>query len=128
MSSPRAVVWLDHQAAQFLHLQDESYACTQVKEHHHSTRQHASAVRTEHEFFGAVCELIGTGGGALIVGSHTSLADFRHYVEKHRPAAGRHIVGWQVSEKLSEKQLAALGRLFFEKQGRMLGGVAGSAS
>jgi hypothetical protein len=75
MSSSRAVVWLDHQDAQFVTLQEDGHASTHLKAHHHNTRQHASDVRTEHEFFGAVCSAINGGVEALVVGSHTVLAD-----------------------------------------------------
>lgn len=123
MSSSNAIVWLDHQDAQFLHLQGDEYAPSQVKAHHHNTRQHASGVRTEHEFFGAVCHAIDAVNGTLVVGAHTALSDFKHYVGKHSPATEKHIVGWQASERLSEGQLAALGRKFFERHD----GTAGHA-
>ena len=32
----------------------------------------------------------------LVAGSHTAQADFRHYVEKHRPEVAQRIVGWEI--------------------------------
>ena len=119
--SSQVVVWLDHQEAQFLHLQGKEYVASHVKAHRHNTRQHASDVRTEHEFFAAVCHAITADVEALVTGSHTALSDLKHYVEKHSAATGPRIVGWQPSDRISEGQLAALGREFFEKHDRMEG-------
>jgi hypothetical protein len=125
MSSSRAVVWLDHQDAQFVALQEAGHASTHLKAHHHNTRQHASGVRTEHEFFGAVCSAINGGVEALVVGSHTVLADLKHYIAKHSPVTEKQIAGWQPSEHLSDPQLAALGRKFFDAHDRMAGRAPG---
>jgi len=125
--SSQVVIWLDHQEAQFLHLHEQEYTASHVKAHRHNTRQHASGVRTEHEFFAAVCQAIGAGVEVLVAGSHTALADFKHYVEKHSPATGPRIAGWQTSERLTEGQLAAMGRHFFEKHDRMAGRAVGVA-
>ena len=57
----------------------------------------------------------------LAVGPKTGLADFRHYVEKHRSAVGKQIVGWEHSDRPSENQLVALARQFFLKYDRMAG-------
>jgi len=55
------------------------------------------------------------------VGPKTGLADFRHYVEKHLPALGKQIVGWEHSDRPSENQLVAMARQFFLKYDRMSG-------
>jgi hypothetical protein len=49
----------------------------------------------------------------LVVGGHTGLAAFRHYVDKHRPLTAPRIVGYQVVDHPSENQLVALARLHF---------------
>jgi hypothetical protein len=51
----------------------------------------------------------------------TGLADFRHYVEKHRPAVATQIVGWEHSDRPTENQLVALARQYFLKYDRMAG-------
>ena len=121
MSVFHAVVWLDHEAAQVLRLHADSVEAERVKAHHHNTRQHASDVRTEHEFFGAVCDSVAGVNEVLVLGAHQTLADLRHYVEKHRPATSKQIAGWETSQPLSEGQLAAFARRFFEKHDRMAG-------
>ena len=52
MSHSHAVVWTDHQSPQVLQFDAEHMRVQRIRSHHHYTRQHGSAVRTEHEFFG----------------------------------------------------------------------------
>jgi hypothetical protein len=44
----------------------------------------------------------------LMVGDHTSLSDFRHYVEKHRSIIDASIIGYEVVDHPSENELVAL--------------------
>ena len=121
MTMFHAVAWVDHQSAQILQFDAEHMQAQKVKAHTHHTRQHGSSVRTEHEFFAEVCDALAGITEVLVVGPKTGLADFRHYVEKHRPAAGRQIVGWEAHDHASDKQLVALARDFFLKYDRMSG-------
>jgi stalled ribosome rescue protein Dom34 len=113
MSFSPAVVQIDHHHAQVVRLDGEHAQVERIKEHEHFTRQHGSEVRTEHEFFAEVCKALAGTTDVLIVGSHTAQADFRHYVEKHRSAVSKQIVGWQTVDHPTEGQLHALGREFF---------------
>ena len=45
----------------------------------------AAPLRTEHEFFGHVCDALAGIQEVLVVVPRTAQSDFRHYVEKHRP-------------------------------------------
>ena len=110
-----AVVWADHQRAQVLQFDAEHVEARQVKIHTHHTRQHGSTVRSEHEFFGEVCDSLLGVGQVLITGGHTAQADFKHYAEKHRPAVAKLIVGYETVDQLSENQLVALARQYFVK-------------
>lgn len=116
-----AVVALDHQHAQILQFDAEHVQASRVKASTRHTRTHGSGVRTEHEFFGEVCTALDGIAEVLVTGSHTSLADFRHYVEKHRAATGHCIVGWEVTDHPSEGQLVAMARRYFLKYDRMAG-------
>lgn len=116
-----AVVQLDHQQAGILQFDAEHVQASRVKASSHHTRQHGSGVRTEHEFFAEVCKALEGIAEILVTGSHTALADFRHYVEKHRPATGRQIVGWEVTDHPTEGQLVAMARRYFLKHDRMAG-------
>ena len=121
MPTLHAVAHVDHQLAQVLQFDAEHVQAQKVKAHTHHTRQHGSAVRTEHEFFGHVCDALEGIAEVLIVGPHTGQADFRHYVEKHRPQTAARIVGYETVDHPSEPQLVALARKYFLRYDRMSG-------
>lgn len=121
MTMFHAVAWIDHQGAQILQFDAEHLQAQKIKAHSHHTRQHGSGVRTEHEYYGEVCDALAGIAEALVVGPKTGLADFRHYVEKHRESTGKRIVGWEVSERPTENQLVAMARQYFLKFDRMAG-------
>ena len=110
-----AVVWTDHQSAQVLQFDAEHVVASKVRTHTHHTAQHGSAVRSQHEFFGEVCNALDGVAEVLVAGSHTSIADFRHYAEKHRPQTAARVVGYEVVDHPSENQLVALARKVFLK-------------
>jgi stalled ribosome rescue protein Dom34 len=116
-----AVVWIDHHSAQVLQFDSEQAQVQKVKAHTHHTRQHGSGVRTEHEFFGDVCDALTGITEVLVTGSHTAQSDFRHYVEKHRPAVARHIIGWETVDHPTEGQLLAFAKQYFVRHDRMVG-------
>jgi stalled ribosome rescue protein Dom34 len=121
MPPTQAVVLIDHQNAQVLRLDTGPEPGGKLHAHTHNTRQHGSTVRTEHEFFGEVCEALTGFNEVLVAGSHLAQTDFRHYVEKHRPQIGARIVGWETVDHPSEGQLLALARKFYLKHDRMTG-------
>jgi stalled ribosome rescue protein Dom34 len=116
-----AVAWVDHQSAQIPQFDAEHIQAQKVKSHSHHTRQHGSSVRTEHEYYAEVCDALAGVSEVLMVGPKTGLADFRHYVDKHRASVDRQIVGWEVQERISEAQLVAMARQYFLKYDRMAG-------
>ena len=121
MSLFHAVVWIDHQSAQVLQFDAEHVQAQKIKAHSHHTRQHGSAVRTEHVFFGEVCDALAGIAEVLVSGSHTAQADFKHYVDKHRPAVAPQIKGWETVDHPSDAQLVALARKYFVRFDRMSG-------
>ena len=121
MTTQHAIVQVDHHSAQILQFDAEHVQAQRVKAHTHHTRQHGSAVRTEHEFFGQVCDALAGIPEVLVVGSHQAQADFRHYADKHRPETPRRIVGYETTDHPSEKQLVAFARQYFLKFDRMAG-------
>lgn len=116
-----AVVWIDHQQAQVLQFDAEHVQASKVKAHTHHTAQHGSAVRSQHEFYAQVCGALAGIAEVLVTGSRQAQADFKHYVDKHRPATARQIMGWETVDHPSEKQLVALARKAFLKIDRMAG-------
>ena len=116
-----AVVQIDHQTAQILQFDAEHVQAQKIKSHSHHTKQHGSAVRTEHEFFGEVCDALAGIPEVLLVRNRTALADFRHYVDKHRPQVAGQIVGSETVDHPTEGQLIAFARQYFVKYDRMAG-------
>ena len=116
-----AVVHLDHHEAHIHPFDAEHVESTRVKAHRHVTRRHASDVRHEHEFFAEVCDALEGITDVLVTGSNTSLADFQHYVRKHRPQLVPHIAGYEPVDRLTEPQLVAMARQYFLRYYRMNG-------
>lgn len=121
MTMFHAVVWLDHHHAQILQFDPEHVKISKIKAHDHYTRQHGSSVRSEHEFFGEVCDGLAGISEVVITGSHTIQSDLRHYVQKHRPQTAKQIVGYETVDHPSEGQLLDLARKYFLKVDRMAG-------
>lgn len=121
MSLFHALVWLDHHNAKVLQFSPEEVRSETVKAHKHYTRQHGSAVRSEHEFFAEVCAAMEGIAEVLVVGSSTAQSDFKHYLEKHRPQQVKQVVGYQTVDHPSDNQLVAMARQFFLKYDRMAG-------
>lgn len=117
MNLPRAVVWTDHHSAQVLSFDATQVRAIGVRDHKHPTAQHGSGARAEHEFFADVCAALDDIPEILVTGSHTAVADFRHYADKHRPQTAGRIVAYEVVDHPSDNQLVALARAFFLKQG-----------
>ena len=114
-----AVAWIDHHNAQVLQFTAEEVQDQKIKEHVHYTRQHGSNVRSEHDFFSEICDALAGIKSVLVAGSHTAQADFRHYVEKHRPALSPQIVAWETVDHPTEGELVKRARAFFVGRGEM---------
>jgi stalled ribosome rescue protein Dom34 len=121
MSLQHAVLLIDHKQADVLQFDAEHLQAQKVKAHSHHTHQHGSGVRTEHEFFGQVCDALKGIPEVLVAGGHQAQTDFRHYVEKHRPQVAKQIAGWETVDHPSQGQLVALARKHFNKVDKMAG-------
>ena len=121
MPLSHAVIVIDHHSAQVVQFDADHAEVRKIAAHTHYTRQHGSSARTEHEFFGAVCDALTGVAEVLVTGTHTAQADFRHYVEKHRKGLAANIVGWETVDHPSEGQLLALARKFFLRHDRLAG-------
>ena len=122
MTSRQAIIRLDHAQAELQGLGSDSPAPVHLHAQRHDTRQHHSAVRDGHEFFGAVCGAIDHFDEVLLVGAQQATADFERYMRKHHPETVRRVVGRETVDRPTPGELAAFGRGFFERRTR-LGGV-----
>ena len=121
MSLFHAVVWADHQNAQILQFDADQVLTHKVHARAYDTTQHGSEVRSGHEFLGEVCDALDGVTQVLVTGSHTTLADFRHYVDKHKPQTARHIVDYEIVDHPTDHQLVALARNCFLRHESMAG-------
>ena len=121
MPLAHAVLWLDHHHADLIQFNREEVTSTKVKDHAHDTRQHHSGVRTQHEFYGKVCDALAGISYVLVAASGNAQSDFRGYVEKHRTAILPQLVGWETVDHPTEGELVALARTFFPGHDRMIG-------
>ena len=124
MTTFHAVAWVDHQNAQVLQFDADPVQVDHIKAHSRYTRQHGSAVRSEHEFFADVCDAMAGINEVLVCGPKTGVADFKHYADKHRPETAQRLVGYETLDRVSDNQLVAKAREFFLKHDRMAGRVA----
>lgn len=116
-----AVVWLDHHKGRVQQFDDAQAHVVHIKEHTVDTGHHNSGVRTQHEFFGEVCDALAGVSEVLVTSSHDVQTDFRHYVDKHRPALVKQIAGWEIVQEQSDGESVAFARKFFVGHDRMVG-------
>lgn len=116
-----ALVCISHQNAKILRLSDHDFEVQKLQAHTHETRQHGSRVRSEHEFFSAVCDSAASIPHLLVTGPRTAQSDFRHYVDKHRPELASQIIGWETSDHETDGELVAQARRTFDRHARMAG-------
>ncbi len=119
MTHQRAIITIDHHQAVIISLADESHTVKNVRLHSHETPQHGAAVRDQHEFYAEVADSLKGLSALLIAGHRTGLDDFKHYVDKHRPALAELIIGYETIDSPTEGQLVALARDAFEKHERL---------
>jgi len=113
MSLFHAVVFVDNYNAQVLQFGAARARIKNLHERLDLTRQHASGVRSQHDFFDLVCDAIEGATQVLITGSRQGLAGFRHFVETHRPLTTSSIVGYEVVGHPSENELVVIARKYF---------------
>jgi stalled ribosome rescue protein Dom34 len=115
MTAAQGVALISHQSALIIEFDSATTHAVKKGAHTHDTRQHASAVRSEHEFFGSVCDSLDGIAKVIVAGGHTGLADFKHYVTKHRPQTAPHILAYDVVDHPTENQLVAFARKRFDE-------------
>ena len=121
MSHSRSVIRIDHRDAHLLQLDAEDWTSRTITTQTDHAHPHRGDVRTDHEYFGQVCDALAGVNEILVTGPHTAQSDFRHYVTAHRSSLEPHIVGWETVDHPTEGQLVALARTFFQKRDRMAG-------
>jgi len=92
-----------------------------IETHNQHARQHGGLVRTEHEFFGEVCDAIVGVREVLVTGSHAVQVDFKHFAESHQPKLAALVAGCKTVDPPSERQLLVLACKSFGRFDRLAG-------
>ncbi len=116
-----AVVFVDHHCAKILQFGPEHTQERKVHAQLHLSGQEEYKTRSKQAFFGKVCDGLDGVAEVLVVGGHTGITDFAHYVQTHRPEAASHIAGYAPVEPSSGSDLVALARQWFNNQAQMNG-------
>ena len=119
MTYHRAIVTVDHHQAVIICLDGETHTTKNVHLHGHNTPQHSAEIRDRHEFYAEVVDGLKGLTEVLVAGHRTGLDDFKHYVEKHRPALADLVIGYETIDKPTEGQLVAFAREYFDKHERL---------
>lgn len=114
------IVHLTHQTAHVIEFDDASSNSADVAQHTHATRQHGSQVRSEHEYFGSVCDVLDEFPRVIVAGGRTTLADFQHYVANHRSRTADRVIAYEVVDHPTDRQLVALARKRFDAFDRLV--------
>lgn len=115
-----AVAFVDHRRAEVLQFGAAEVRGQILHEQRHFSRQHRHGARTEHEFFGEVCDALDHIAEVVVTGGPAELADFRIYVDEHRPLSAAHIVDYEVIDHPTETELVTLARTRFVEVDRLL--------
>lgn len=110
MTFCHAVAQIDHHAAKILQFDAGEFQLRKVTAQRHDTGQHGSAVRSEQAFFAEVCDSLDSMIWVVIAGGLAARADFRWYIDKHRPTLLARIARWETIDRPSHGQLLALAR------------------
>ncbi|MBI3349612.1 MAG: hypothetical protein HY020_20680 [Burkholderiales bacterium] len=114
-----AVIHLDHHHAQVLHFDAHQVHAARIEPHHRRAAGHDE--QAEHALFAAVCQAVQDTPEVLVTGSHPVIGEFRHYVEAHKPQLAPRIADYRPAAPLSQGQMLALARQFFNAFDRMAG-------
>lgn len=128
MDFSHAALWIDHQKATVVHFNADSHSIQHIpnpkgNEHlHHKAGAIGSGHESHHEpFFSRVAQALATSGEVLVVGPGTARTEFVHYLDRQNRALRERVLGTEAANKMSEPQLLALARKWFNPVDRMRG-------
>lgn len=110
MSFLNAVVHIDQRFARVLRFDRMQVQEKTVCADQQYTRRYGYVVRSEHEFFGDVCNEIDGVADVLLTGTRAAVTRFRSHVGKHRPRMAERLTGEAVIDHAGAGELLALAR------------------
>lgn len=128
MDFSHAAVWMDHQDATIVHFNAEQHSVQHIRNPggathlHHKAGTVGSGHASHHEpYYSSIAQALASTSEIFIVGPGTTRSEFIHFVEHHDPALRPHVLGTEPSSRMSERQLLARAREWFEPVDRMRG-------
>lgn len=113
MNLLHAVVFVDDHCALVVRFGRRHPQDVKLQVPQHVTYQHANDAHSKHALFGEVCNALNGVTQALITGRQQVLADFRRFVDQHRPHTAKHIAGYERVGHPSEAELVVIARNYF---------------
>lgn len=128
MDFSHAAVWIDHQKVTIVHFNADTHSIQHIRNPRGGEHLHhkAGALGSGHEsnlepFFALVAQALATSGEVLVVGPGTARTEFLHYLDRHNPPVRKHVLGTEAADQMSEPQLLALARKWFNPVDNMRG-------
>lgn len=121
-----AVLWIDHQDARIIHFNADSAEEERIKPADPPRHLHVKAgspsgthITDEPQFYRDVAGALGEAREILVTGPSTAKAEFLKYVHKHAPQMMEQIAGIETLARVTDNQLLAEARRFFDKADRL---------
>jgi stalled ribosome rescue protein Dom34 len=128
MTFAHAVVWIDHQQAEIVHLSsvDEHTAhitCPEAprKLHRKSGIPGAGRAPVSHAFFDEVADALTDVRAVLILGPGLAKVEFAAHLTQRRPDVARKVVGLEAVDHPTHGELVAYARDFFRRADQLEG-------
>jgi hypothetical protein len=121
-----AVVWIDHHQARVIHFNPTDAERDVVHPHHPEKNIHSHALprgsnhgTEDQNYLHAVVEAFAKAKAVLITGPSNEKNELIKHIEHHDPSVLKIIAGVEAAEQLTDRQLLAHARKFFEAYDRM---------
>lgn len=121
-----AVVWIDHHQARVIHFNPTEDETDVVHPHNPKRNIHSHALprgsnhgAEDQNYLHAVVEALSNARAVLITGPANEKNELMKHIEHHDPSVLKTIAGVESAERLTDRQLIAHARKFFEAYDRM---------
>lgn len=128
MSFNHAVIWIDHQEAHVMHMDESASAAEIIKTksthphlHHKRGEIGSGKVAFDTEYFESITNAVKDAKEILILGPGLAKVELTKYAHRYAAEVAEGIVGIETVDHPTDKQILAFAKKFFYKIDRMLG-------
>ena len=116
----RTAVLLDHEHASFYSPDGtKPHDHIQVERQDHHTHKRTHDQHEQDKFFGQVADKLKDSKEVLVLGHHLPVTHFKNYLEKHRPAVAKVVVGYETVDRPTDAEVITAANTAFRKAERM---------